>query len=118
MKSYLAQRIASFGHAFRGVGMAFGSEVHVRFHTVATVGVLGLSIYVGLERWEWAAIIGVIGLVWVAELMNTAVEALVDLASPEQHPLARKAKDVAAAGVLVAAFAALVVGAIVFLPYV
>ena len=112
----LRRRAASFGHAFRGVGAALRSEVHLRFHAVATAAAVGLGFYLGISRLEWALVALAIGAVWAAELLNTAVEALVDLASPDYHPLAGKAKDVAAGAVLVVAAAALVVGLLVFGP--
>ena len=111
------RRVASFGHAGRGVWSALRSEVHLRFHAVATVVVIGLGFYSGLARLEWALVALAVAGVWAAELMNTAIEALTDLASPAYHPLAGKAKDVAAGAVLLAALGALVVGALVFVPH-
>ncbi|NVO84945.1 diacylglycerol kinase family protein [Hymenobacter terrestris] len=113
----LQRRMASFGHAFRGVGAALRTEVHLWFHAVATAAVLGLGLYCGLARWEWVAVALSVGAVWCAELLNTAIEAVVNLVSPEYHPLAGRAKDVAAGAVLVMALAALVVGLLVFGPY-
>lgn len=109
--------MASFGHAFRGVWSALRSEVHLRFHAFATVVVIGLGFYYGISRLEWALVAISVACVWSAELMNTAIEALTDLASPEYHVLAGKAKDVAAGAVLLAAFGAVVVGALVFGPH-
>ena len=111
------RRVASFGHAGRGVGSALRSEVHLRFHALATVLVIGLGLYCGITRLEWALVAISVASVWAAELMNTAIEALTDLASPAYHPLAGKAKDVAAGAVLLAALGALVVGALVFVPH-
>ncbi len=111
------RRVASFGHAFRGVWAALRSEVHLQIHAVATVVVIGLGFYFGITRLEWALVALAIAGVWAAELLNTAIEALTDLASPTYHPLAGKAKDVAAGAVLLAALGALVVGALVFGPY-
>ena len=111
------RRVASFGHAGRGVWSALRSEVHLRFHAVATVAVLGLGFYSGLGRLEWALVALAVAGVWTAELLNTAIEALTDLASPDFHPLAGKAKDVAAGAVLLAAAGAVVVGALVFGPH-
>ncbi|SES72547.1 diacylglycerol kinase family protein [Hymenobacter actinosclerus] len=113
----LQRRAASFGHAVRGVGAALRTEVHLWFHAAATAAVLGLGLYCGLQRWEWAAVALSVGAVWGAELLNTAIEAVVDLVSPEYHPLAGRAKDVAAGAVLVVALAALAVGGLVFGPY-
>ena len=112
----MRRRAASFGFAFRGVWAALRTEVHLRFHAAATVVTIGLGLYFGLERWEWVAVALAVGAVWSAELMNTAVEAIVNLVSPEYHPLAGRAKDVAAGAVLVLAVAALAVGLFIFGP--
>ncbi|UOQ54057.1 diacylglycerol kinase family protein [Hymenobacter cellulosivorans] len=114
--SLLRRRIASFGHAFRGVASALRSEVHLRFHALATVVAVGFGFYFDISGLEWALVALAVGTVWAAELMNTAIEAVVDLVSPEYHPLAGKAKDVAAGAVLITAVAALVVGLLVFGP--
>ncbi|WP_310396514.1 diacylglycerol kinase family protein [Hymenobacter sp.] len=110
------RRVASFGHAVRGVWSALRSEVHLRLHAAATVAVIGLGFYYGISRLEWALVALAVAGVWTAELVNTAIEALTDLASPAYHPLAGRAKDVAAGAVLLAALGALVVGALVFGP--
>ena len=112
----LRRRVASFGHAFRGVGSALRSELHLQFHAVASVAVLGLGLYFRLTATEWALVALAVASVWAAELFNTAIETLTNLVSPEYHPLAGKTKDVAAAGVLLAALGALAVGACVFGP--
>ena len=112
----LRRRAASFEHAVRGVAVALRSEVHLQFHAAATVAVLALGWWLGLQSTEWALVALAVGGVWTAELLNTAVEALTDLASPGYHPLAGKAKDVAAGAVLLAALAALAVGGLVFGP--
>ena len=112
----LRRRVASFGHALRGVGAALRSEVHLQFHAVTTVVVVGLGFYFKLNWLEWALIALAVAGVWAAELFNTAIEALTNLVSPGYHPLAGKAKDVAAGAVLLAALGALVVGGLVFGP--
>ncbi|UYZ62375.1 diacylglycerol kinase family protein [Hymenobacter weizhouensis] len=114
--SLVRRRAASFGYAARGVWAALRTEVHLWFHAVATAAVVGLGLYFGLARWEWVAVALAVGAVWCAELLNTAIEAVVNLASPDYHPLAGRAKDVAAGAVLVMALAALVVGLLVFGP--
>ena len=111
------RRVASFGYAVRGVWAALRSEVHLRFHAGATVVVIGLGFYYGIARVEWALVALAVAGVWTAELVNTAIEALTDLASPAYHPLAGKAKDVAAGAVLLAALGALAVGVLVFGPH-
>ena len=112
----IRRRVASFGYAFRGVWAALRTEVHLRFHALATVVVLGFGFYFSISRLEWALVALAVGLVWSLELVNTAVEAVVNLVSPDYHPLAGRAKDVAAGAVLVGAVAALAVGLLVFGP--
>ncbi|QKG54815.1 diacylglycerol kinase family protein [Hymenobacter sp. BRD67] len=112
----LRRRAASFGHAFRGVGAALRSELHLQFHAVATAIVLGLGLYFRLRLSEWALVALAVAGVWAAELFNTAIETLTNLVSPDYHPLAGKAKDVAAGAVLLAALGALAVGALLFGP--
>jgi diacylglycerol kinase (ATP) len=115
-RSLLRRRAASFGHAFRGVAVALRSELHLQFHAVATVLVLALGGYFKLPLTEWALLALAVASVWAAELFNTAIETLTNLVSPGYHPLAGKAKDVAAGAVLLAALGAVVVGGLVFGP--
>jgi diacylglycerol kinase (ATP) len=108
--------IRSFGYAIRGIVMLVAWQANARIHALATVTVLALGFFFHIERWEWCAVVGVIGLVWAAEGLNTAIEALTDLVSPGAHPLAGRAKDIAAGAVLCAAISAVVIGLIVFAP--
>ena len=85
-------------------------------HAVASMTVFALGLWLGLRPMEWAIIFLAVGLVWMAEFVNTALEALVDLASPTHHPLAKVGKDVAAAAVLVGALTAVVVGLLILGP--
>jgi len=85
-------------------------------HAVVSTGAFALGLWLGLGRIEWAIIILTMALVWMAEFVNTSLEAVVDLASPDLHPLAKVGKDVAAAAVLVAALAAVVVGLLIMGP--
>lgn len=111
------RRVArSFIYAFRGVGELLRTQTNARLHLVATIVVVGAGFGFEITRAEWLAVIGAIGLVWTAEGVNTAIEAVVDLASPESHPLAARGKDVAAGAVLLSALAALAIGGIVFVP--
>lgn len=110
----LRARIESFGPAFRGIATVLRTEHNARVHALATLGVIALGLGMGIERVEWLAIVLAIGLVWTAEALNTAIEALGDVVSTEHHPTMRDAKDAAAAGVLWAAIVALVVGLLVF----
>lgn len=109
-------RLASFRHAFAGWWYVLRTQHNAWIHAVASVAILAVALWLGLGRTEWALLILTIALVWVAEFVNTAVEALVDLLSPDIHPLAKAAKDIAAAAVLIAALAAVVVGLLVLGP--
>ena len=106
----------SFGHAFRGIGILLRTQANARIHAAATVLVVAAGFWFGLSPGEWCAVVAAIGLVWAAEGANTAVETVVDLVSPERHPLAGQAKDVAAGAVLCAAITALVLGSLIFGP--
>lgn len=108
--------LIAFRDAFRGIGWMVREEPHMRFHVVAAVGVLigGAAFRVSLE--SWAALIFAITLVILAETLNTAVEAVLDLVRPERHPLVGVVKDLAAGAVLVAAIGATVIALIVFVP--
>jgi undecaprenol kinase len=101
---------ASFGYAFAGLAAAWRTQPNLRVHAVLAVGVLAAGIVVRLAPLGWGIVALAVGLVVAAELFNTALEAAVDLASPQDHPLAKRAKDVAAAGVLAAALAAAAAG--------
>jgi diacylglycerol kinase len=111
-----ASRWASFRYAWAGGRHAVGKHPNARIHAAATLAVTGLGLWLGLGRTDWCVLVLTIALVWVAELANTALEAAVDLASPDIHPLARTAKDVAATAVLVSAAAAVLVGVLLFGP--
>ncbi len=106
----------SFGWAGRGVLVLLRTQANARIHAVAAILAVTAGFGFRISREEWCAVVGAIGLVFAAESINTAIEAAVDLASPEQHPLAERAKDVAAGGVLLAALAAAVIGLLVFGP--
>lgn len=83
-------------------------------HSVATLFVTVFGLYFGLSTFEWALIVLAIGLVVVAEMINTAIEASIDLVTDKHHPLAKMSKDVAAGAVLVAAFCSVLIGILVF----
>jgi len=112
------KRINSFRHAFRGIATLVGTQVNARIHLAATVLVVVAGILYRVQTLEWAVLALATGLVWSAEALNTALEFLADRAAPERHELVRKAKDTAAAGVLLAAIAALASGLLIFLPYI
>jgi len=116
MLSFVASRIRSFSHAFHGWGYVLRTQKNAWIHAFASTLVFLLGLWLRLSRSEWALLIIVIAMVWSAEFFNTAIEAVVDLASPMQHPLAKVGKDVGAAAVLIAAGAAALVGLLVLGP--
>ena len=90
-------RVQTFRYAFRGLATLLVTQANARIHALATVAVVGLGLWLGLGRLEWLALVLAIGAVWCLEAVNTAIEALCDLVSPDYHPLVERAKDVAAA---------------------
>jgi diacylglycerol kinase (ATP) len=107
--------VATFRYALRGVGFMFGA-LNVWVLTAATLLTIGAGAYFSISRLEWCAVILAAALVWTAEGLNTALERLTDLVSPQYHPLAGQAKDIAAGAVLLAVIGAFCVGVVVFLP--
>lgn len=104
----------SFRFALRGTRTLISTQRNARIHLLATVLVLTLGAYLGFTTLEWCLILFAAGSVWVAEAFNTAIEFLVDVVSPEFHPLAGSAKDVAAAAVLISAIGSAIIGALIF----
>ena len=107
---------ASFGYAFQGVSKLLATQPHARFHALATLVLLLLCIWLRPSGTQAAVLAVAAGSVWSAEAFNTCIEGLVDLVHPEWHERAGAIKDVAAAGVLLAAVAALVAGICVLGP--
>ncbi|MCX6079749.1 MAG: diacylglycerol kinase family protein [Chloroflexi bacterium] len=116
MINFIKSRIASFGHAFRGWAYVIRNEKNAWIHAVVTIIVVGLATWLVIPLRDWAVLVLTISMVWAAEFFNTSIEAVVDLASPAHHPLAKVGKDVGAAAVLIAACAAVVVGLIILGP--
>lgn len=108
--------LASFGYAFAGLRYLFQTQPNARIHVAITVAVVAIGLWLGLPPQEWALLALAAGVVFVAEGINTALEAVVDLVSPEPHPLARIAKDVSAGAVTLAALCAVVVGLFILGP--
>lgn len=109
--------LKGFSFAFAGIWYALKTQVNMRFHLVAAIVVVGAGLFFKLPTIEWFAVGIAITLVWSAELFNTAIESLTDLATKEIHPLAKVAKDAAAGAVLICAVFALLVGLKVFGKY-
>ncbi|OGO45042.1 MAG: hypothetical protein A2W37_00685 [Chloroflexi bacterium RBG_16_63_12] len=111
-----ASRLASFRHAFAGWWYMLRTQRNAWIHATISTLVFLAGLWLGLNRMEWAIILLTIALVWMAEFVNTALEAVVDLASPDLHPLAKIGKDVGAAAVLIGSIAAMVVGLLILGP--
>ena len=115
--NYIKKRIQSFGYAFQGLGTLFRETPNAQIQLIAAIVAVMLGFLLHISTEEWLVVIIVIGLVLALEAINSSLETLADYAcNKEIHPLIRKVKDLAAAGVLLAALAALVVGIVLFLP--
>ena len=108
--------INSFKYACMGIKSAIKSERNMKIHVLATLIVIAFGFILGLDPLEWVACIFSIVIVISSEMLNTAIETVVDLVSPNINPLAKKAKDIAAGSVLVMAIGAFLVGLIIFIP--
>ncbi|ATP58729.1 diacylglycerol kinase [Pedobacter ginsengisoli] len=108
--------IKGFGYAFSGIVYAFKTQLNFKFHIAALLvtAVAGWHFTLSVNEWLW--IIAAAAIVLITELLNTAIEVLVDLVSPDINPKAKIIKDVAAASVLIAAIAAAIIGLIIFIP--
>ena len=115
-KFSLKKRAKSFRYAFNGIATLVRDEHNSRIHLFAMACVVVLGLLLGISPTEWCIVALCCGGVLMAEAMNSAVEALADLVSPDFHPLIKKAKDVGAAGVLMMAIAAASAGLIIFVP--
>jgi diacylglycerol kinase len=113
---FFVSRAHSFRHAFRGWWYVIRTQRNAWIHAVITTLVLLVALWLHLPLRDWALLFLAIALVWTAEFINTSLEAVVDLASPQQHPLAKVGKDVGAAAVLIAALTAILVGLLVLGP--
>ncbi len=110
----LKNRFNSFRYAFAGITDLLRTQVNARIHLFCFFVVVAAGFYFDIERWEWCAILGASALVFSLEAVNTALEYLTDLASPDIHPLAGKAKDAAAGAVLIGAIFSVIIGIIIF----
>jgi diacylglycerol kinase len=116
IKKFFTSRANSFGHAFHGWWYVISTQRNAWIHAVISTLVLVVAFWLHLPLRDWAVLFLTIALVWTAEFINTALEAVVDLASPQQHPLAKVGKDVGAAAVLIASLASILVGLLILGP--
>ena len=116
MIDFLKSRALSFRYAFGGWWFVIRTQRNAWIHAIVSISVIGIALWLGLNKYDWALIVIAIAMVWTAEFINTALEAIVDLASPEQHELAQISKDVGASAVLIAAGSAAIIGLIILGP--
>ena len=112
----VVDRVRSFRHALRGVRFMLQTQHNAWIHALATVVAVSAGVALQISRPEWLALTLAIAAVWTAEALNTAFEALCDVAMPEYHPQVEQAKDLAAGAVLISAAGAVVIGVVVFGP--
>lgn len=108
----------SFGYALKGLFKTFREEQNLRIQSIASLLVVILGIYFNISRSEWLALILVIALVLVAEITNSAVERVTDVLKPRINSYVKEIKDIMAAAVLLSSIAAVIIGLVIFLPYV
>ncbi|MFW6068037.1 MAG: diacylglycerol kinase family protein [Chloroflexota bacterium] len=116
MKAEIARRVQSFRYAFEGWAHVLRTQRNAWIHAIITIAVVLLGWWLRLGRLEWVGLLLTIMIVWMAEFTNTAIEAVVDMTMPQRHPLAKVAKDVAAATVLVGALGAVIIGLLILGP--
>jgi len=116
IKTFITSRYHSFRFAFHGWGYVLKTQRNAWIHSMIASLVILMGLWLGLTPQDWAVLVITIAMVFTAEFINTAIEVVVDLASPNHHPLAKVGKDVGAAAVLVAALAAILVGLLILGP--
>lgn len=113
-KTEIQKRLDSFGYAFKGIKDLFLTQRNAQIHLTVSIFVIIAGFFFNISKTEWLICILLIGLILAAEAINTALEFLTDLVSPDYHELAGKTKDVAAAAVLLLAIAAAIIGVMIF----
>ncbi|MEQ1601863.1 MAG: diacylglycerol kinase family protein [Methylophilaceae bacterium] len=117
-KFTLSGRLRSIGHALQGLGFVLKTQHNAWIHLFASVVAVGAGFYYAITPAQWIVITLAMVMVWVAETFNTALEFVCDVVHPALHPAIKKAKDIAAGAVLISALGAVVIGLLVFLPYI
>lgn len=111
-------RVLSFRYALAGIIAALKTEPNLKFHFLSGLIVIIISTFLKISRQDWTVIIFLIGFVISVELTNTAIEAVVNAFTDQQHPGAKLAKDISAGAVLITALTSAIIGIIIFLPYI
>ncbi|MEH7178790.1 diacylglycerol kinase family protein [Neobacillus vireti] len=110
--------LKSFSYALTGIKTALWTERNMRIHLLVSIGVICCSYFFSISKLEWLFVIVAIGGIFSLELLNTAIERVVDLITEEYHPLAKQAKDLAAGAVFIYALTAVIIGVIIFVPHI
>jgi diacylglycerol kinase len=113
----LRKHLASYKYSIRGIVLAFHDEKNMRFHLLAAIAVVVVNYLLNISRTEWLITLMLIGLAWMAELFNTAIEKLADRVTTEHDTLIGQVKDLASGAVLIICFFAVVCAVIIYLPY-
>lgn len=116
MDNFTRSRLLAFKYAFEGWWYVIRTQRNAWIHAIISIAVIFISAWLRLPLRDWAVIIIAIALVWTAEFLNTALEALVDLASPQHSHQAKVCKDVGAAAVLISAATAALIGLLILAP--
>ncbi|MEL7644558.1 MAG: diacylglycerol kinase family protein [bacterium] len=114
MNEFNRKRLISLKHAFSGLAYVFRTQKNTRVYLVFTILVLAFAFFLNVSWLEWIILLLLIGLVWAAECINTAIETGIDLVTRDFHPIAKIAKDTSAAGVLMLALTAALIGLYIF----
>jgi diacylglycerol kinase len=114
--TWLRKRAMSFVYASRGFVLLWLSQPNFRIHIAASLCAAALGLWFQISAAEWLTLVITITIVFTIEAVNTAIEKMVDLCQPDRHPVARDAKDLSAAAVLLASIGALIVGVLLFGP--
>lgn len=113
----IKKHLASYRYSIRGIGLAFRSEPNMVFHSAAAMIVVLVNSLLSITKTEWLITLILIGLAWMAEIFNTAIEKLADRVNKEQDPLIGQVKDLASGAVLVICAFAVICAIIIYLPY-
>ena len=115
-KGFFISRLQSIIIAMEGIKSVFVTQQNARIHAVFTLAVFLFAWVLKLPLSDWISLLLTVGLVWTAEIFNTAIEFVVDLVSPEQHPKAKLIKDISAGAVLLSVLISIMVGILIFGP--
>ena len=114
--SFIKHQLVSFSYAIEGIVYSYKKGTHFKIHIIAAVIVVILGFVYSISSLEWLIVVLISSSVIAAEAINTAIEETCDVLHPEHHPGAKLAKHCAAGGVLILSMAALIIGAIIFIP--